>query len=165
MRYRQPGLAGAGRADAEHQLVALQRADVGVLRGGASPHRALAQVDRLERGGGGLLGVEFEQRALGDHGADRAFDVALHQIVAGDRLGIQRFQHAPCRIAALARSADGDVVASRIHHHAEPALDLSEVLAVGADQSGGGAVVVEIDDDLGFRRVQAVAIGFAAGNE
>src|SRR4029450_548105 len=56
---RKPGLAGAGGSDAEHQLVALQRADIGILRSGARAHWALAQVDglelRLRR-----LGVVFE---------------------------------------------------------------------------------------------------------
>ena len=47
--HRQPGLAGAGRADAEYQLVAFQRANIGVLGGGARPHRPLAQIDGLER--------------------------------------------------------------------------------------------------------------------
>ena len=42
MRHRKPGLAGAGRADAEHHLVALQRADIGILRGRARAHRACA---------------------------------------------------------------------------------------------------------------------------
>ena len=35
-------------ADAEHQFVLLERADVGILRRGARPHRALAQVDGFE---------------------------------------------------------------------------------------------------------------------
>ena len=76
MRHGKPGLAGAGGTDPEHHLVALQRADVGILGGGARAHRTLAQVDGLERVLR-CLGIEFEQRALGDHGADRAFDVAL----------------------------------------------------------------------------------------
>jgi len=41
----------------------LKRADIGVLRGGARPHRSLAQVDGLERRPHGF-GVEFEQRSL-----------------------------------------------------------------------------------------------------
>ena len=43
------------------------------------------------------LGVEFEQRALRDHGADRALDIALRQVVALGRLRIQRLQHARAR--------------------------------------------------------------------
>ena len=113
----------------------------------------------------GGLGVEFEQRALRDHGADRAFDVALRQIVALGRLRIQRLQHAPRRIAAVARAGDGDVVAARIDHDAEPALDQRQVLSVGSDQRRRRAIVVEIDDDLGFGRDLHVAVKFAAGSE
>ncbi len=111
LRDREPGLAGAGRTDAEHQFVALEGADVGILRGGPRPHRPLAQVDGLERGFDGL-GVEFEQRALGDHGANRAFDVTLGQFLSLCRLHIQRFQHLPRSIAAVARTGDGDVIAA-----------------------------------------------------
>ena len=113
----------------------------------------------------GGLGVEFEQRALRDHGADRALDVALRQIVALRRLRIQRLQHAPRGVAAVARAGDGDVIAARIDHDAEPALDQRQVLSVGPDQGGGRAIVVEIDDDLRFGRDLHVAVKFAAGSE
>ena len=113
----------------------------------------------------GGLGVEFEQRALRDHGADRALDVALRQILALHRLRIERFQHAPRGVAAVARSGDGDVVAAGIDDDAEPALDQREILPVGADQRGSGAVVVEVDDDLRFGRNLHVAVKFAAGSE
>lgn len=42
MGNREPGLAGAGGADAEHQLMALQGADVGILCGGARAPDACA---------------------------------------------------------------------------------------------------------------------------
>ncbi|MGY4354918.1 hypothetical protein ACVW0J_001411 [Bradyrhizobium sp. i1.7.7] len=161
---REPGLAGAGGADAEHQLVALQRADVGILRGSACAHRALAQIDAVE-GGFGRFGVEFEQRALCDHGADRAFDFALVEILPLHGLRVECLQHAARGVAAVARAADGDVVALGVDHDAEPPLDLGEMLAVGADQRGCGAVVVEVDDDLGLGRNLHVAVKFAAGSE
>ncbi|OIQ62942.1 hypothetical protein GALL_555230 [mine drainage metagenome] len=101
VRHREPGLAGACRADAEYQFVALERAYIGVLRGGAGAHRALAQVDGLERRFD-CLGVEFEKRTLRDHGADRAFDIALRQVVPLHRLRIERLQHAPRGVAAIA---------------------------------------------------------------
>jgi len=44
-------------------------------------------------------------------------------------------------------------------------FDLRQVLAVGADQRGCGAVVVEVDDDLGLGRNLHVAVKFAAGSE
>ncbi|MFK4679209.1 hypothetical protein ABIF39_000966 [Bradyrhizobium diazoefficiens] len=164
MRDREPGLAGTGRSNAEHQFVALQRADVGVLRGGARAHRAFAQVDAVE-GRFGRFGVELEQGALCDHGADRALDLALVEILPLHRLGVEHLQHAARGIATVARAADGDVVALGIDDDAEPALDLREVLAVGADQCGCGAVVVEVDDDLGFGRNLHVAVKFAAGSD
>ena len=52
-----------------------------------------------------------------------------------------------------------------IDHDAEPPLDQREVLAVGADQRRSGAVVVEVDDDLGLGRDLHVAVKFAAGSE
>src|SRR5437763_1389111 len=45
--------------------------------------------------------------------------------------------------------------------HREPGL----AGAGGADERGGGAVVVEVDDDLGFGRNLHVAVKFAAGSE
>jgi hypothetical protein len=164
MRHRKPGLAGAGGADAEHHLAALQRTDVGILRGGARPHRTLAQIDGLERGLGGL-GIELEQRALREHGADRAFDFALREVMSLHGLGIERFQHAPRGVAAVARAGDGDVVAAGIDDDAEPPFDQRQVLSVGADQRGSGAIVIEVDDDLGFGRNLHVAVKFAAGSE
>ena len=164
MRHREPGLAGAGRADAEHQFVAFERADIGILRGGAGPHRALAQIDALELRFCGL-GVELEQRALRDHRADRAFDIALRQIVALGCLRIQGFQHAPRGVAAVARAGDSDVIAAGVHDDSEPALDQRQVLSVGADQRRRRAVVVEIDDDLCLGRDLHVAVKFAAGSE
>ena len=53
----------------------LQRADIGVLRGGARAHRALAQIDLLEARRARRR-IEVEQRALRDGQADRAFDIA-----------------------------------------------------------------------------------------
>jgi len=81
--------------------VALERTDIGILRGRPRPHRALAQIDGLERRSH-VLGVELEQRALRDHSADCAFDIALRQIVTLGRLGVQRLQHAASGVAAVA---------------------------------------------------------------
>ena len=81
------------------------------------------------------------------------------------RLRIQRLQHAPRGVAAVARAGDGDVVAAGIDHDAEPALDQREILSVGPDQRGCRAIVVEVDDDLRFGRDLHVAVKFAAGSE
>ena len=125
----------------------LQRADIGVLRGGARAHRALAQIDLLERRARGRR-VEVEQRALRDGQADRAFDVAGGEIVAAldaARRGL-RARGAPARRRRA--SLERDVVAALLGDDAEPALDQREVLAVLAEQDGGEAVVVEGEHDL-----------------
>ena len=80
-------------------------------------------------------------------------------------LRIERLQHAPRGVAAVAGAGDGDVVAAGIDHDAEPPFDQRQVLSVGADERGSGAIVVEVDDDLGFGRNLHVAVKFAAGSE
>ena len=147
MRHREPGLAGAGGAGREHQRVALERANIGVLRRGAGADAALAQIDLFEilpRGGG----IEIEQRALRQRQPDGAVDVALHQFVAALEPLIKALEHAARLIAGFARAFDGDVIAARIGDDAKPALDQSEVLAVLAEQRRGEAVVVEGESDL-----------------
>ena len=49
-RHRQVGLAGAGRADAEHDVVVADRVDVRLLRDALRRDRALVRrdVDRIE---------------------------------------------------------------------------------------------------------------------
>src|ERR1700678_69203 len=106
MSDRKPGLAGARWADAEHQFVVLERADIGVLCRSARPHRALTQVDRLERGFGGL-GVEFAQGVLRDPGPDRPLAISLRDVLSLARLRIKRFQDAPRGVAAVARACNG----------------------------------------------------------
>ena len=131
--------AGPGR---EHQRVALERADIGVLRRGAGAHAALAQIDFLEtlpRGGG----IEVEQRALRQREPDGALDVALHQLVAALEPLVKTLQHAARLLAGVARALDGDLIAARIGDDAEPAFDQREVLAVLAEQHRGEPVVVE----------------------
>ena len=145
--HRKPGLAGAGGAGREHQRVALERANIGVLRRGAGADAALAQIDLLEilprRGG-----IEIEQRALRQREPDGAVDVALHQFVAALEPLIKALEHAARLIAGFARAFERDLIAARIGDDAEPALDQSEVLAVLSEQRGGEAVVVEGENDL-----------------
>src|SRR5262249_58709991 len=47
VRDGKPGLSGTRRSGAEDQRMPPQRTDIGVLRGGARTHRALAQIDLL----------------------------------------------------------------------------------------------------------------------
>ena len=110
-------------------MMALERADIGVLRGGARAHRALAQIDFLERRPRGR-GVVIEQRALRDRLPDRALDVALAELVAALDVFVEPFQHAPGLLAGAARAVDGDVIAALLGDDAEPPLDQREVLAI-----------------------------------
>ena len=102
MGDREPGLAGAGRADAEHHRMAAQRADVGVLHRGAGAHRPLAQVDLLEARRV-VGGIEIEQRALRDREPDRALDIAGDEIAAALELLVEAFEHAARLLAGVAR--------------------------------------------------------------
>ncbi len=154
LRDREPGLAGAGGADAEGQRVALERADVGVLRRGARPHRALAQVDFLECGSREFR-VEVEQRALRNHGADRALDVALSP-ARGRARPVRTASPSTRRAAsqAVARSGDGDVVAALVDDDVEPAFDQREVLAIVAEQDRSRR---------GYRRTSSDDLRFGRG--
>ena len=76
---------------------------------------------------------------------------------------LERIQHAPRGIAAIARTANRDVIAARVHHHAEPPLDQRQILPIGAHQRGSRAIVVEVDDELRFGR--NLHGGAAVGNE
>ncbi len=80
-------------------------------------------------------------------------------------LAIKRLQHASCGVAAVAGTGDGDLVAAGVNDDAEPAFDLRQILSIRADQRGRGAVVVEVDDDLGLWRDRHVAVRFAAGSK
>ncbi len=125
----------------------LERADVGILRGGAGAHRPLAQIDFLE--GRARAGrIEIEQRALRDRLPDGAFDVAGRQILAALDLFVETFEHAAGLFAGVARAFDVDVIAALVGHDAKPAFDQSEVLAVLAEQHRSQPVVLESEHDL-----------------
>src|SRR5271169_357020 len=135
MRHREPGLAGPGGAGREHQRMALERADIGVLRRRAGAHPALAQIDLLEtlpRGGG----IEIEQRALRQRKPDGAVDIALGKLVASFEPLIKTFEYAARLIAGFARPFNRDLIAARIGDDAEPAFDQREVLAVLPEELG-----------------------------
>ena len=131
--------------------MAAQRADIGVLRGGARAHRALAQVDLLEARARRRR-IEVEQRALRDGEPDRAFDVARGEILAALDVLVEAFEHAARLLDGVARAVERDVIAALLGDDAEPALDQREVLAVLAEQHRGVAVVVEGEHDLRRRR-------------
>src|SRR3954470_11942591 len=97
---REPGLAGARGSGAEHQGMAAQRADIGVLRGRARANRPLAQIDLLECRSRSR-GVIIEQGALRDGQADGAFDVAGYEFIATLELLVQSLEHAPRPLDAV----------------------------------------------------------------
>ena len=148
MRDREPGLAGAGGAGAEHQRMPPQRADIGVLRGRAGAHRALAQIDLLEARPRGRR-IVVEQRALRDREPDRALDVAGDELVAALEPLVEALEHAARLLDGVARALERDLIAALLGDDAEPALDQREVLAVLAEQQRGEAIVVEGEHDLG----------------
>src|SRR5215813_11440104 len=101
MRDGEPGLAGARGSGAEDERMPPQRADIGVLRGGARAHRALAQIDLLEVRPRARR-VVVEQRALCDREPDRAFDVAGDEFVAALEPRIEAVKHAARLLAGVA---------------------------------------------------------------
>src|SRR4029453_13879878 len=103
-----PRLAGAGWPRAEHQSVALQCADVGILCGSSGTNRALAQIDLFESRTG-CSGVIVEQRSLGDCLAYGAFNVALAQIAPTLELLVEPFQNSTGLFAGAAGTLDGDI--------------------------------------------------------
>ena len=132
---------------AKDQRMALERAHIGVLRGRAGAHAALAQIDLFE-----ILPrrsrIEVEQRALRQGEADGALDVALHQFVAALEALIKRFQHPLGLLAGLARAFQRDLVAAGVGDDAEAPLDQREVLSVLPEQGRGEAIVVEGEGEL-----------------
>ena len=90
------GLAGTGRADAEHQLGPLHGAHIGVLRRGAGDDGGLAGGD-LRHAHLALL-LERGQRQLAvlglDH-ADHGVDIGDVDRPALFEQAIERFEHAP----------------------------------------------------------------------
>ncbi len=156
---REPGLAGAGRAFGEHQLVLAQRRQIAVLGGVARAHdAALAGLDLAERVAGGLE-LAGEQRALVGGLLDRAFDVAFVGRLAELGALVEQFEHAPRLLARLARAANDDLVAVGVGADAEPALDAGDVLVVVAEDDRGQTVVVEGEGDLGRFRLAGLRRG------
>ena len=148
VRDREPGLAGAGGAGAEHELVPPQRADIGVLRRRARAHQPLAQVDLVEARPRGRR-IVVEQRALRDREPDRALDVAGGDFVAALEPLVEALQHAARLLDRVARAFERHLVAALVRGRAEPPLDQRQVLSVLAEQLRGEAIVVEGQNDMG----------------
>ena len=138
------GLAGAGGADAEGDLVFLDRLDVGLLPRGAGDDRRLARraldagIDQAREGlGGGAAGGGLER---------------LEEFMALDR-------HAPAAgglelVEDLARAVEGaffaldaDPAVARGGAHAEASLKVVEEARVVRVEGLGGAGVLELEGD------------------
>ena len=153
-RYRvpdgEPGLAGAGRALGEDELVLPKGLEIGVLDGVAGANRAaLARRDLLEAGTPRRRLGGREERPL--HGAllDGAVDVAERQGGAVADAFVQVLEHVPRLVGGARHALQHDVVAERVGGDAEAALEMGEVLVVMAENEARQAVVVEGEGDLG----------------
>ena len=87
--------------------------------------------------------------------ADRAFDVALQDVVAFEQPVVERFKHAPRQRELLRRAGERHHVAARPRVDFEPPLDQRQVLVELAAKCRGEAVVFEDEVDLLARRVAA----------
>ena len=109
MADREPGLAGAGRAFGEHQLMLAQSREVMVLRGAAGAHdAALARLDDAETFLGRLVAGEQQPLigAFGDDALDIAFARRLTQLDA-----LVKHLEDPARLlAGFARPLDDDLI-------------------------------------------------------
>ena len=130
------GLAGAGRTQAEDQLMGAQRAQIGRLIGGAGADAALARAD-LFRLAPLLMCLQAGafQRRIDCRIVD--FETALQALIkAGD--GAAR------NIRALLRAGDGETVAARDQRDAELALDAVEIAVALAKELRQERIVVEL---------------------
>ena len=150
---REIGLAGAGRADAEHHLVRGQRLHVGGLAGAARPDRAAPGADRRQvrqRQARIVLGVGQPDRRL-DLAAADASPRSSRRHSAVQR-GLRRLD--PRRVAG-----DRDAVAAAGQPHAQRLLDPDQMPVVVAEQQRQQRVVVELQGDGlagGWRRGEEV---------
>ncbi len=130
------GLAGAGRADAEHEIGLFQRANVGAL------HRRARLDDAAARGD---LRLAVAGDALLARMADEAVEIAGADRLAGGRALIELLQHAARDLAGGFRPVQRDDVAVRMRLDAEAVFDQRKMAVVFAEQPRQVAVVLERD--------------------
>ena len=123
MADRKPGLSGAGGALGEDQFVFLQQAEIGVLRGVARPHAALAR-DQLLEADAGLAVIGREEAALLRGFLDRAVDVAGRHDRPSAHPVIEAFQHATGLLRCFGGAAHDDLIAVGMGDDAEPTFDM-----------------------------------------
>ena len=130
LRHRQIGLARAGRADAEDDVVLLDRLEVAPLVGAL-------RVDATARAFGLLLPVLQEvvaevDAAVVGHELGRGLHVAVAQLVALGHQARQLLEDALDALLRLLVALDDELVALRADRDAEQRLDVLEVAVVGA---------------------------------
>ncbi len=129
LRHREVGLAGAGRADAEHDRVLVDRVDVPLLvqRLGPDGPSAVGQDVHAQHVGRALV-------RLGAEHADRPLDGLRGDALAGaDDRG--QLVEEPLGHGHLGRlAAERDLVAADVDVGLEVLLDQGEVLVAGAQQ-------------------------------
>src|SRR5579871_2976818 len=133
MGDREPSLSGTCRTDAEHERIAPQGPDIGVLSGGARPDLPFAQADFLEACSLRRR-VELEQRTLGDSEPDRALDVAGSEVLTTLELVIEPLQDVTRLFAAVPGPGHRNMIAALFRHDPEPAFDQCKVLSVLSEQ-------------------------------
>ena len=167
-RHREVGLAGAGGADAEDELVAEEVAHVELLRRGA-------RLDQLAPGADlqGLAGEHVElahprldrrRRAAVRRRPepDRRLDVARRHRAALLQPLVEAAQHLLGLLALRRRPVQRQMVAAAVDRHAEARFDLDDVaveLAAKVDQE---AVVGELQNSVGLIGQVGLGAGFGA---
>ena len=142
-RHREVRLAGAGRPDAEVDVVGTDRAQIPGLIAPASPHHAAPNLHRLAFAGvrvETLFDLRFLQEQVNPLGRERFLagrGVQLANDLAGglDRHGLsEHLEHV---------SARGDL-------HPEPVLELPQMLIERAAEACESLVVLGLEEDVGF---------------
>lgn len=149
MRDGKIGLAGAGRANAEDELGAFQRPDIGVLRRRAGDDRLLACRNLRHR----QLGLAFhcgkaELVVGGDRHADCALDVGSFHAAAFLKFFIEIVERAPRLIGGHDIACDDDGIAACPRIDVQPLLEQLEVLVELTEELAGEPVVLERQDEV-----------------
>ena len=132
------GLAGAGRAEAEHEIDLFQRLDVGALHGRARRDDAPARADlrRARRPG------TARPRCM----AQQAVDIAGPDVLALADARVELLQHVARHLAGRGRARQGHDVAVGVRLDAEALLEQRQMSVVFAEQPVQVPVVLERHD-------------------
>ena len=158
---REIGLAGAGGAGGEHEIVLLQRGEIGALHRRARGDQPLARADLLRLGHAGarlVIRVRLEGARMAD-GADHFADadhLALRQPA------VKLLEHGFGGGAGGFRPAQADRIAVDHGLDPEPVLEHGEIGVIVAEQIAHEPDVVEIHDGrlaaaIGLRGVRSAS--------